>query len=283
MNKNLKKLIINADDFGLCDSVNQGIIDSLKKGIVSDLSFMINLEEFQDSDNLLKKSSINEVGLHLNLTVGRTILGSKSRIADSKGNYFNLKELFLKIIKNQISSKDIYLEIKAQLKFLIDRGYNITHIDSHRNIHILPSIMKPLLQVNKELGLNVPVRMPFEKINNPFLLTKSNAVRIFLLNVMTLNCWFLTHYNWKIKTVGGNFFNNSKHENVFNEIVKQINKTSYQVFEIAVHPGYLSEKLRKYDSYYEPRLREIEFLIDKKILDDIQIQICSFGEMLNRI
>ncbi|NJK98737.1 MAG: ChbG/HpnK family deacetylase [Bacteroidales bacterium] len=36
------RLIINADDFGLCDSVNKGILDCYKTGLVSDFSFIIN-------------------------------------------------------------------------------------------------------------------------------------------------------------------------------------------------------------------------------------------------
>ncbi len=278
----MKSLIINADDFGLCKSVNRGIIECYQHGLVSDFSFMINLEEFDKADEMIKKINIKHVGFHLNLTVGKSVLGEKSKLADDNGKYFDLKILTIKILAGKILIEDIYNEIRTQIKLLIKHGYQITHIDSHCNIHLLPSIMKTLIQLNSEFKLNVPIRMPYEKIHNLSNLIRSNLVRIYSLNFLTKICQFRTSYNvLLIKTIGGNLYNNPNPKAIFNDVIKGVKKCpNNEVYEIAVHPGYPSDTLLNYDKYNTQRLRELEFLKSKDILLDISgIRIANFSEV----
>ena len=278
----MKKLIINADDYGLCDSVNRGILECFQQGMVSDFSFMINLAEFEKAVSLLAETGISKVGLHLNLTVGKSVLNAKTELTDSEGHFFNLKTLFLKIIGRKISEQDIYQEVVAQLQLLKDHGYTITHIDSHTNIHTLPQIMKPLLQAMEQLDLNVPIRMPYERQPAFLKLTASNLIRIILLNLLTLNSRLFTKYQSPVNTIGGNFFNNSNPDLVFTDILNRIHKSRFNLFELAVHPGYPSDDLLKYDTYANQRVDELNFLAKvSPVLKESWLQICNFHEISN--
>lgn len=273
-------LIINADDYGLCDSVNQGIIECIETGAVSDLSFIVNASEFNTSDKRLKSIHKNDVGFHVNLTTGRSILGAKTKLVNHEGNYYDLKSLCLKLFSRKIPLKDIYCEIKAQIVFLKNHQYNITHIDSHRNIHLLPPIMKVLIKICHELGLVVPIRMPYESVNNLFVLTARNLMRISVLNAMTMYCFLRTRYKWNIRTIGGNFFNNAHPAAVIHEIKTYMKRKPHQAFELAVHPGYTSRQLLEYDEYFQQRITELKTLKmgGFKTIPG-SIKICSFADL----
>jgi predicted glycoside hydrolase/deacetylase ChbG (UPF0249 family) len=276
----MKKLIINADDFGLCESVNKGILESIQHGIVSDFSFMINVAEFPKSHEALSDANIKKIGYHLNFTVGESLLGLKSKMVNKEGKYFDFKTLMLKIVFGSITLDDITNEIGTQIKFLLDHGYSITHIDSHQNIHLIPQIMKPLIKLRNEFAPNVPIRMPLEKMRYISNLKTINFYRILILNLLTFYSQTITNYRNSIKTIGGNFFHNNENENVFFNILENIEKSTDRVFELAVHPGYLSNELEIYDSYIEPRIWELKLLKDENILQNSDsIKICSFNEI----
>lgn len=276
----MKILLVNADDYGLCESVNEGVLECLDYGLVSDLSFMINLDEFEVSQRKLKQLNRNHIGFHLNLTVGRSIIGKISKFTDNSGNYLTLKNILLKIGKGKITTTDIYQEIKEQILFLLIHGYKITHIDSHRNIHLHPKIMKNLIRLNNELCDSVPIRMPYENLGNAVHLKLNNFIRISLLNLLTIHCRMRTKYHNNIKTIGGNLFNNSNIINAANEIKRSLKKSNHNCHEIPIHPGYPSSQLSKYDSYCEQRLWDLQFAKRNHLFEEMQdLKIVSFKEI----
>lgn len=274
----MKFVIINADDYGLCESVNRAIIECLDSGIVSDLSFIIHQDTFETSHKILAVLGKKDVGLHLNFTVGKSFTNKGSSLFDSGNRYLDLKAFMSRILLKRVNKSDIYTEIKAQIGLLIDYGYTITHIDSHMNVHLLPLIFIPLLKINKELGLNVPIRMPMEDIKGIFNLKISNLIRINILNMLTWYCSQRSKYIWNVRVAGGNFFNNAQPHMAFKKMLQSIRKSPYTVFEMAVHPGYFSEILRQYDSYCHQRLVERDFLMNKDIIkSNNDVKIVNFS------
>lgn len=79
MANNLKNrfLVINADDFGYCEQRNRGIVESVQSGVVSSTSLLVNADKALEAVKLAREYSI-PLGLHLNLTEGRTM---KSRLS----------------------------------------------------------------------------------------------------------------------------------------------------------------------------------------------------------
>ena len=259
----MKQLIINADDFGLCESVNRGIVECLQCGIVTDLSFLINPEEFNSSSILLKEIGKASVGFHLNLTLGKSVLGAKSNLTDENGNYFDFKTLIKKIILKEIKPNDITCEIKSQIDFLLKNGFSISHIDSHRNIHLLPNIMNPLKKIMKKYAINAYIRMPQEGVRYILRSKKQNVIRGCIFKLISTYYSILTNYNFTIKTVGSDFFNNPQSSKAFFSTIHSIIKSPHKIFEFPVHPGYPSPILLKYDTYSSQRKWELDFLKSK--------------------
>lgn len=65
-------LVINADDLGYCDQRNRGIVESFQSGVVSSASLLVNADKTTQAAQLARDYAI-PLGLHLNLTEGRTM------------------------------------------------------------------------------------------------------------------------------------------------------------------------------------------------------------------
>ncbi|MDO8518577.1 MAG: ChbG/HpnK family deacetylase, partial [Deltaproteobacteria bacterium] len=64
MNKKIKTIIVNADDFGISPGINQGILQCYREGIVRSTSLMANLPAFADGVRIAKENPGLSVGVH---------------------------------------------------------------------------------------------------------------------------------------------------------------------------------------------------------------------------
>lgn len=69
--KNMFKLFINADDFGLNASVNKAIVESFNSGLINSTTVMANMPGFEEAVNLIHEYKLDRnIGVHLVLTDG---------------------------------------------------------------------------------------------------------------------------------------------------------------------------------------------------------------------
>jgi predicted glycoside hydrolase/deacetylase ChbG (UPF0249 family) len=283
MRTGMKTLIINADDYGLCDSVNDGIIECYREGLVSDFSFIINPDYLDQSVKKLKSENITDFGIHFNITMGISKFGKARGLTDSQGRFLSTGNLFLKWVKGSLNTEAIYLELKSQFEYLVSCGFNITHFDSHQNVHLIPDIFILFEKIKKEFQLkNIPIRLPAERIRLFHKYKLSNLRRMIILNTLS----FISKRKIKeldfIKTIGGDFFNNSNPDKVFKDVIANM-KNDGTVYEIAVHPGYPSQDILKYDTYSEQRETELSFLkrFSKSELEP-DLRITDFKGLFNK-
>src|SRR5437868_399786 len=74
-----RRLIVNADDFGLSPSVNQAVVRAHRDGILTSASLMVNEPAFEEAVTLARQNPHLGVGLHLTLLCGHSVL-SRERI-----------------------------------------------------------------------------------------------------------------------------------------------------------------------------------------------------------
>ena len=72
----MRKLIVNADDFGFSEAVNHGILKAMEDGIVTSTSIMANMPGFAHAAALYHEHPDMAVGVHLNLTCYRPLLST---------------------------------------------------------------------------------------------------------------------------------------------------------------------------------------------------------------
>ncbi|MFZ0211668.1 MAG: ChbG/HpnK family deacetylase [Candidatus Acidiferrales bacterium] len=160
----MKRLIVNADDFGYTEGVNAGIIRGFREGIISSTTIMASGAAFEDAVRLARANPKLDVGCHLVLVGGKAVspLQQPSSLTDSEGNLpSSLPSLIAKLTVGSIRREDIERELRAQLERVRSAGIEPTHLDSHKHTHSHPRVMEALASVAEEFGIR-RIRRPFE-------------------------------------------------------------------------------------------------------------------------
>jgi predicted glycoside hydrolase/deacetylase ChbG (UPF0249 family) len=165
----MKKLIINADDFGLSPSVNDAIVQVWKCGNLTSTTMMVNMPGTTHAVETAKKNSALSVGLHFCITEG-TALSGASTLTDERGNFHTRMELLKKIFRRQVKSEDVFNEFILQLGKFRDFGLSLSHIDSHQHIHMNPFVFGSILPAINEQKF--PLRLVYPSIYIPLLFSR---------------------------------------------------------------------------------------------------------------
>jgi len=164
----VKFLIINADDFGLHKDINAGIIKGFKEGCITSTSLMCSAPAFDDAVALAKANPALGIGIHLTLVGGVQPLLARNRVSslvDDKGFFpSDYIQFIKKFMSFGIKTNEIKDELSAQLKRGLATGLNITHVDSHQHLHVLPGITEIVADLCVDYGIKY-VRIPAEAIS----------------------------------------------------------------------------------------------------------------------
>jgi len=147
-----KYLAVNADDFGFTHDVNAGIVEARAKGILTSTTLMANGAAFDDAVRLASENPALDVGVHLVLVGGRSVLRPERALPPSVGRL--AAELALGRI-------DVYAELRAQMEKIVAAGIRPTHADTHKHTHLLPSVLEAVARLGEEYGVRW-VRRPFD-------------------------------------------------------------------------------------------------------------------------
>lgn len=160
-----KRLIVNADDFGLTQGVNRGIIEGHRNGIVTSTSLMTNMPAFNQAVAMARENPRLAVGVHLTLINGRPIArpSDVSSLLDGQGFFFdNPFALLRRLIGGRVKHREIEIEVRAQIEKALGELGSISHLDGHKHLHIYPGILRPVLSVAKDYGIEC-IRYPVER------------------------------------------------------------------------------------------------------------------------
>ncbi len=161
-----RRLIVSADDFGLSPGVNRGIVQAHVKGLLTNASLMVNGPAVAEALEFARAHPRLGVGLHLVLLQGRAAL-SRSDIPDlvDERNEFSRKPVatgvryfFLPQLRPQLER-----EIRAQLEKFLATGLRLSHVDGHLNIHMHPTVLEILLRLAPHYGIRA-LRLPREPV-----------------------------------------------------------------------------------------------------------------------
>jgi predicted glycoside hydrolase/deacetylase ChbG (UPF0249 family) len=148
----MKQLVVNADDFGMSESINLGILDSHLRGIVTSATILANGAAFEGAVEIAKATPQLGVGVHLNLTQGFPVSDSSkiSSLTNREGELFRTPGGLLRsVMTGKLRSADVEHEFAAQIEKVRAAGIAITHLDGHKHIHMLPKIFPIVVDLAK--------------------------------------------------------------------------------------------------------------------------------------
>ena len=242
----VKRVIINADDFGLCESNTLGILSAHKNGILTSATCMMNMPYAELALQEASKYPDFGVGIHLTLTVGRPLLEGPKSFTDENGN-FKKKGMYPNR-EPRVDEDELYAEWKAQLeKFIKVAGKKPTHIDSHHHVHMEPYLNHIAKRLAKEY--DIPMRQ-----------------RDHVLNT------------YEYVFVDERFYE----EGVTYESLKTILLEDTDVLEVMNHVGFLDQPLYDMSSYNLPRMKELEIIKSeemKEFIKEHNIELINFSHI----
>ncbi|HEX4501342.1 MAG TPA: chitin disaccharide deacetylase [Scandinavium sp.] len=153
-----KRLIVNADDFGLCEGVNDGIVQAHRDGVVTSTTAMVTAPAIQHAVGLSAEHPALGVGLHFVLSYGKPLTALSSLVREGVLG----KWIWEAAAQGELVDEEIAQELAAQYqRFLSLFGRPPTHIDSHHHVHFIPQVWA---QVAKFAWQNdIPLRIPREE------------------------------------------------------------------------------------------------------------------------
>lgn len=161
----MKKIIVNADDFGLHPLINEGIIKGYTEGFITSTSLMPSAPYWREAVELAKAQPALGIGIHLTLVGGvEPVLPAASvrSLLDADGKFLSDYAAFAKrYYTGGVKKSELEAELRAQIERALASGINITHLDSHQHTHVLPGINTLVLTLCNEYNI-IRVRIPKE-------------------------------------------------------------------------------------------------------------------------
>jgi len=171
----VRRLIVNADDFGLTRGVNRAIIEARARGIVTSTTLMANSAAFEEAVEFAKLDNGWSIGCHLVLLDGSPLCESSrvsSLIVAKNGQAFRdgVAGFAARALTGRIDPEHVEAETTAQIRKLQSNGLKVSHVDTHKHTHMFPAALEGILRAARTCGIT--------GIHNPFEVVAANFARV---------------------------------------------------------------------------------------------------------
>lgn len=285
----MRRLIVNADDFGLTSGVNRAIIEGNRSGIVTSATLMANAKATYSAIDLAKVQPSLKTGCHVVLIDGVPLTANLPTLANDSQHFRNsLKSFAAAAVRKQIAAEEIQREAEAQIRSIQSRGITLTHLDSHKHTHMFPHVLRPVLRAAKACGIRA-IRNPFEPLRswpigmvleNPGLWLRSAGVMAFQM--------FAAEFRRAVQEEGvvttdgtvGIAVTGMLDQKKLLQILEAFPEGTW---ELVCHPGYSDSDLRaagtRLTQSREIELSALTSVETKKALVRRQIELISYADL----
>jgi len=251
----VRRLIVNADDFGFTRGVNRAIVEAHTSGVVTSSTLMATGSAFEHAAQMAKTVPCLSVGCHVVLLDGEPVLDTQnirtlvSHVSGSARFRDGLKSFAALALSGRLDPDEIEAEASAQIRKVQSAGISVSHIDTHKHTHLFPAVLRPLLRAAAACGVRA-VRNPFgsrrplrshELFARPGLWTRYAEVRILR--------GFASKFRTAVDREGfvtpdgtlGIVVTGALDERLFRALAENIPEGTW---EFVCHPGYNDDDLR---------------------------------------
>ena len=294
----MRRLIVNADDFGLTTGVNRAIVEAHTHGIVTSSTLMANGNAFADAVRLAQNVPQLSVGCHVVLIDGTPVLDPKLLPSiTSTSNHLgqarfrdNLKSFAARALTGRLEAGEIEEEAAAQIRKIQSSGLNVSHIDTHKHTHLFPAVLTPLLRAARACGVSA-VRNPFgprrplkssELLRRPGLWTRYAEVKV--LRALAAKFRDTANQEAMITPDGtlGIVVTGALDEELFRAIAGIIPEGTW---EFVCHPGYNDADLKSANTRLrqsrETELRVLTMPEARELLNSKDIALISYHDLVS--
>lgn len=279
------RLIVNADDFGLCRGVNAGIRDAHTNGILTSATVMTNMPAAGEAVEMAGGMPALGVGVHLNFLEGPSV-STDSKVGvllDGNGQFaFSAGKLAKLSLLKKSFRQAIEIEAAAQIQWIIDKGIAPTHVDSHKHVHSFPSIYPAVVRAVSRFDID-SIRWPCEPAficgSHWPKLKKNDKIRARVVSLMAR-----INRLQNSAVVKNDAFFGLAHTGAINEEfwIKVCRCGFDGVVEVMTHPGYVDGLDPDKTRLIEERKVELESLRSdevKQAVAEAKIELIHYGKL----
>ncbi len=168
-------LIINADDFGMCNSINEAIMRTLREGLVRSTTLMVPCPWALHAMHFLADHPEIPFGVHLTVISDPddyrwgpvTAREKVPSLVDRDGYFYNFEAM--PVLLAQAKLDQLEVEFRAQIEAVLAAGLKPTHLDWHAlRFGDRTDIFDLMIRLAKEYGLALRVigRSAIEKLQS---------------------------------------------------------------------------------------------------------------------
>ena len=264
-------LIVNADDLGLSEGVNRGILEAAQRGIVSSSTVMVNMPAAEAGIRLIQEGAPHVgLGLHLNLSYGRPLLNPAEvpSLVRSGGQFVSVSRGLASSRRWQ--PREVEAELGAQLeRFAELTGARPDHLDSHQMVGSLsPVCREVMLDLAERHGL--PVRQGGRAAFRG--LEREAARRLYLTNpwvppLLGSFPWRRYDHIYDRAALEPDYFEMGFFDSTATAgtLLRILETLPGGVTELVCHPGYLDEAA----DGYRGREAELAALTDERVVQKV--------------
>jgi len=161
------RLIVNADDFGMAPGVNRAILELHAAEVLTSATLMARAAATEEAVQMALAMPTLGVGCHVVLVNGTPVSDTQrvSSLVDGATSAFHetIGAFLKRLYTARIRPSQIEAEASAQIALLQGYGLRLTHIDTHKHLHMFPGVLGPVLRAARAAGIRA-IRNPFEPI-----------------------------------------------------------------------------------------------------------------------
>lgn len=245
----MRRLIVNADDFGLTDGINRAVLELHQSGALHSTTLMAAASRFPDAVEISSQQNSLGVGCHIVLVDGTPVAnpaaistlldrGERPCFRATLGEF--VRDLYL----GRIDRTHIEQEAIAQILRLRQAGVVITHVDTHKHTHMFPAVLDAVLRAAKACDIHA-IRNPFEPMWSVAATPNAGLVRTWqvrLLGALRHNFWRMVRQHNFATTDGclGVAATGTLEETTLRTMLDRLPEGTW---ELVCHPAYLDAEL----------------------------------------
>jgi predicted glycoside hydrolase/deacetylase ChbG (UPF0249 family) len=261
----VKRLVVNADDFGFTRDVNLGIIEAHCRGILTATTLMATGQAFGHAVRLARENPSLDIGCHLVLVgappLPRTVL-----------------ELTRALAAGRIK---IFEELIAQVRRILDAGLRPTHLDTHKHTHLLPPVLDAVARISEEY--KIPwVRRPFDFPVTPAGVSWAKRATSRALGVVRRRfARVLARHGCRSTDHFAGFQITGRY--TASDLARLIRSLPEGSTEFMCHPGFCTDELRaartRLKKSREEELRALTSPEVRAALEESGVRLVNYGEL----
>jgi len=284
----VRRLIINADDFGLTLGVNCAVTEAQAKGIVTSATLMAGGEAFSNAVELAATLPNLSVGCHVVLVDGSPVSDPAQVSTLLRGGKFlpTIGSFALRAFANCFDPVELERETTAQVRKLQAAGIRVTHLDTHKHAHMFPQVLQPLLRAAQACGVRA-VRNPFESRHwaqlktNPGILKRAGQSSVLRLLAGRFRRMVYASGLRSPDGAIGVAATGILDLDLFRSVVTNLPEGTW---ELVCHPGYNDADLARVRTRLrDSRATELQLLTSaaaRRILEENEIQLISYVDLV---